>query len=91
MSVTDRQQDRGSAPPERRTFVLRALALVFALFLVVAGIGQLVTKVLNKTAPIKNEDSLDRSLAAGRTPSGNTIRRHSAHLPLRRSSSASCC
>lgn len=73
MSVTDRQQDRGSAPPERRTFVLRALALVFALFLVVAGIGQLLTKVLNKTAPIKNEDSLDRSLAAGRTPSGNTI------------------
>jgi undecaprenyl-diphosphatase len=44
-----------------------------ALFVLMAVIGLLVTKVLEHTAPISTEDRVDRSLAAHRTPTGTRV------------------
>ncbi|MDQ1710474.1 MAG: hypothetical protein QOG49_1859 [Frankiaceae bacterium] len=55
------------------SFALRALGYVVALFAVMAGLGELLTRVLNHTAPISNEDSVNRSLAAHRTATGNSV------------------
>ena len=39
----------------------------------VAGVGLLVTKVLENTFPLVNEDAVDRSLAAARTPAATAL------------------
>ncbi len=46
------------------------LALLLGLMI---GLGLLITKVLQHTYPISAEDGIDRSLAAGRTPSATAV------------------
>lgn len=61
------------AQPTRSAFLLRILGYVGALWALMAGIGLLITKVLDNTSPFDGELSVNKSLAADRTPSGNTV------------------
>lgn len=61
------------APPTRSAFLLRILGYVVALWALMAGIGLLITKVLNTTSPFDGELGVNKTLAADRTPSGNTV------------------
>lgn len=51
----------------------RLTALLTLLFGLMAGLGLLVTKVLQHTSPLTREDGIDRSLAARRTPSETAV------------------
>lgn len=50
--------------------VLLAFAVLFALMV---GLGLLVTRALAHVAPLSSEDGVNRTLAADRTPTGNTL------------------
>ncbi|MEO6713591.1 MAG: phosphatase PAP2 family protein [Mycobacteriales bacterium] len=57
----------------RRSFLRRIAIRVLALFALIAALGLLFTKVLDDVAPVANEDSVNRALAADRTATGNTV------------------
>lgn len=61
------------AQPTRSAFLLRILGYVVALWALMAGIGLLITKLLDNTSPFDDELVVNTSLAADRTPSGNTV------------------
>jgi membrane-associated phospholipid phosphatase len=51
----------------------RAVLLIACLFLLMAGLGLLLTKVLDSSWPVTAEDEVNASLEAGRTATGNDL------------------
>ena len=51
----------------------RIAGLLVLLLGLVAGLGLLVTRVLENTAPLSDEDAVDRSLEAARTPAATAV------------------
>lgn len=73
MTVTEPATRTDRHEPSAGSFLARIAAWLVALFALIVVIGLLVTKVLAHVAPFANEDSVDRTLAAHRTTSGNSV------------------
>ena len=56
-----------------RRVVGRIGGLLMLLLALIAGFGLLVTRVLENTFPLSEEDAVDRSLEAARTPAATAL------------------
>lgn len=66
--------------PDRHTFLLRLLGAVVALWALLTLVGLLITRALDDAAPFADEGAVNRSLAEGRTPTGERVSGWFSHL-----------